>query len=643
MEKFTFSQGMLKRLLARTGGWYIVIGTLFAQVVASITSLLSIVFEELNAEYSAEVKASLNRIEMTTLPMVIIALLVIVFVMTQKMRAQIDNWKRDPEIFNKEGNQENWKNAHNLFWKYALAATVVFTGFAITPKIIFLSRSGLATQDQVIYGAISGLISVLAFVPLSTILLDRLLIPVRKLLSPKDSSKQLSGLSKFRILYKFLAVVLVSLFITALLIAPVGYHQTTRALNGGIVPSEVLSDLQTQSILVSGFAIMFAVSLAFLISKFISDPLQQLLETFKKVESGDLSARMPAASSDEVSTLAVYFNRMVTRLQDLQSSLERRVEERTSQLKAINEVGRVATSTLDPDELLNRVVNLITGEFGYYYAAIYLIDQTNKWAELKDASGEAGRVLKESEHRLEIDSTNIVGRTIRSQQAQIALDVGEKAVRFKYPLLPYTRSEISLPLYVGDRVLGALDVHSSQEAAFSEQDIETLQNMANQVAISLGNARLFQETNRNLQEMRNIQKQYLREAWIDASLPSGKMSLAVGIDSGNEGDGKNLFEVPIALREQIIGQLRLEGNKAFSLEEQNWLEAIATQTALALENARLLDESQSTAMREKFVTEITNKIWSSTTIDGVLQTTIRELGQILDATEATIELDIDGE
>ena len=518
---------------------------------------------------------------------------------------------------------------------------LVSFSFIIIPKAILLSRSGLVTQDQVIYGFIASLISNLAFVPLSTVILDKFLVPVRQVLLPKDFSQQLSGLSKLRILYKILAIVFISLLITTLLIAPIGYHQTTRVLYEEIGSLEVLGDLQIQSILVGGFAILFAVGLAYLFSRSISDPLQQLLETFQKVESGDISARAPVVSSDEVSKLGIYFNRMVTRLQELQSDLEKMVEERTSQLKAINEVGQVATSTLDPDELISRVVNLITEEFGYYYSAIYLIDQTNKWAELKDATGEAGRVLKESRHRFELDRSNIVGQTIRTRQAQIALDVGKKAVRFNSPLLPYTRSEISLPLYVGDRILGALDVHSSQEAAFSEQDIETLQNMANQVAISMDNARLFQETSQNLQEMRNIQKQYLREAWIDTSLPGGKMSLAIGDDSA--GDGKNFVEVPIALRDQIIGQLSLEGDKALSSDEQNWIQAIATQTALALENARLLDESQSTAMREKFVTEITNKIWSSTTIDGVLQTAVRELGQILDATEATIEINIEGE
>ena len=642
MKKPKFTRNILWRLMTKTGGWYVVIVTFLAQVAASVTTLFAVIFEQLNAGYSPETTALLRHIELVVIPAVIITLVAAIFILTRNLQARLNIWKRNPELFSKDDNSEAWKLAHNIIWKYALMAAGISFSFIVIPKAILLSQRGIASQDQAIYSFIAGLITILAFVPLSTLFLDRFMIPIRSLLLPKDYSQQLAGLSKFRILYKILAIVFISLLITVLLIAPIGYHQTTRVLYEEIGSIEVLTDLQIQSVLVGGFAILFAISLAFFLSRSISDPLQQLLESFQKVESGDLNTRMPVISTDETSRLAIYFNRMVARLQDLQSGLEKMVEERTAQLKAINEVGRVATSILDPDELIKRVVNLITEEFGYYYSAIYTIDQTNKWAELKEATGEAGRVLKESKHRLAVDQSNVIGRTIRSRQAQIALDVGEKAIRFSYPLLPYTRSEISLPLYVADRILGALDVHSSQEAAFSEQDIETLQNMANQVAISLDNARLFQETNQNLQEMRKIQKQYLREAWIDASLPGGEMSLTIG-DDGSEGDEKSLVEVPIALRDQIIGQLRLEGDEIFSPEEQNWLEAIATQTALALENARLLDESQSTAMREKFVTEITNKIWSSTTIDGILQTAVRELGQILDATEATIELNIEGE
>jgi GAF domain-containing protein len=219
------------------------------------------------------------------------------------------------------------------------------------------------------------------------------------------------------------------------------------------------------------------------------------------------------------------------------------------------------------------------------------------------------------------------------------VEVRDKATRNNNPLLPYTRSEISLPLLVGDQISGVLDVHSTHAEAFSEQDIETLQNMANQVAISLDNARLFEETRFRLNELNNIQKLYLRDAWTDSNLSHGGISLAIGKNAHE--DEEKLVEFPITLRDQIIGQLKVGGEETLSIEDKNWIQAIVAQAALALENARLLEESQSAAVREKFVTEIANKIWASTSIDGVLQTTVRELGQILDATEATIEIDVE--
>lgn len=641
MSKSTQLRAFPERLLERTGGRYVVIAVVFAQITASIALLLGFISEKLNAGYAPEIIALLNKIEFVVIPAVIILLIGIIAILSRNMRAQLNLWKNNPELFEKVDKYDAWKSAHNIIWKYALAAAFTSFGFIIIPKAILLGVSGIATRDQVIYGLLAGSVSNFAFVPLSTVILDRLLVPVRHVLLPHDFSQQFSGLTKLKILYKTLAIVFFSLVITALLIAPIGYRQTTRVLYEAVGSQEVLIDLQIQSILVSGLAILFASGLTFLFAKSITDPLAHLMNSFQRVENGDLEARAPVISSDEVSQLAIYFNRMVSRLQELQSGLEKKVEERTSQLKAINEVGRVATSILDPDELLKRVVDLITTEFGYYYSAIYLIDQTGQWCELKEATGEAGRALKESKHRIEITNINIIGKAIRTRQAQISFDARENNVQLNNSLLSYTRSELSLPLFVGDQMLGVLDVHSLQEAAFKEQDIETLQNMANQVAISLDNARLFQETRQRLNEMRNIQKQYLHEAWIESNLPQGGISLAVGVDSEN--GEKNLIETPITLRDQIIGELRLEEEEPLSTEDKNWINAIATQAALALENARLLEESQSAAMREKFVTEITNKVWASTSIDGVLQTTIRELGQILDATEATIEINVDEE
>jgi len=640
MEKSMESQNFLNRLLAKTGGWYIITVAAAIQLAVSITSLFSFIFEQLNADYSPEAEALLNKIEVFTIPSVAIVLLITIFGLTRNLRARLNLWKQNPDLFVIEDNAKAWQISHNIIWQYAIAA--ILTKFSLLiPKVLILSASNLVTQDQIIYGIIAGTIANFAFVPLSTILFDQALTPVRKILLPNNFSQQISGLSKLRILFKTLAIVFFSLFITALLIAPIGYHQTTRVIFEEIDSQDVIIDLQIQSVLVSGLAIIFASGLAFLFAKSISNPLAQLMDAFIRVESGDLTTRAPVISSDEVSQLAIYFNRMVARLQELQSGLEKKVDARTSQLKAINEVGRVATSILDPEELLKRVVNLITEEFGYYYSAIYLIDQAGQWCELKEATGEEGKVFKDGKHRIEITDVNIIGRAIRTRKAQISLDVGEQAVRFDYPLLPYTRSELTLPLFVGDQILGALNVHSSKEAAFNEQDIETLQNMANQVAISLDNARLFQETRQGLNELRNIQKQYLQEAWIESNLPQGKISLAYGDSS--EAENITKVEVPITLRDQIIGQLTLEGDDDLSIDDKNWVQAIATQTALALENARLLEESQSTAMREKFVTEITSKIWASTSIDGVLQTAVRELGQILDATEATIEINVEQE
>lgn len=638
MQQDIQSSNFLERLLARTGEWYVVIAIVFAQSAASVTMLFGFISEQLNADYAPEVVAILIRVERLVIPIVIILLIAIALILSRNIRTSLNTWKQNPGLFRSQDNTDAWKSSQTLIWKSAISAAVIPFGLIVIPKTILLNSLELVNQDQVIYSLIAGLVSNFAFVPLSTVILDRLLAPVRQVFLPKEFSTQLSGLSNVKILNKTLAVVFFSLIITALLIAPIGYHQTTRVLYSEVGSYEVLVALQMQSIVVSGLAILFAFGLTYLFAKSVSDPLAQLMDSFTKVENGDLTTRAPVVSSDEISQLAIYFNRMVARLQELQSDLEKKVDERTSQLKAINEVGRVATSILDPEELLMRVVNLITKEFGYYYSALYLIDNSGQLCNLKAATGEAGRLLIESKHQVEVNSTNIIGKSILTRRAQTSLEIGEKVLRLNNPLLPYTRSEISLPLIVGDLILGALDVHSTQEAAFSEHDIETLQNMASQVAISLDNARLFQETRQRLNELRNIQKQYLSEVWIDTSLPQGGISLALG--DGSQVDQENLVEFPIALRDQIIGQLTLEGEESLSAEDKSWIQAVTTQTALALENARLLEESQGAAIREKFVTEITNKIWASTSVDGVLQTTVRELGQILDATEATIEINI---
>jgi len=191
---------------------------------------------------------------------------------------------------------------------------------------------------------------------------------------------------------------------------------------------------------------------------------------------------------------------------------------------------------------------------------------------------------------------------------------------------------------VGERVLGALNVQSTKEADFGPQVIETMRNMAGQVAITLENARLFQEAQQIIKEMRAVQQQYLLEGWSGFSEENKKLEYRIG-DEVDENSKK--LEVSISLRDQVLGQIMLEGKEAWTPDQQSLVDAIATQAAIALENARLVSESRQIALRERMVAEINSKIWSSATIDGVLQTVVKELGRRLDASSATVELHID--
>jgi len=168
-------------------------------------------------------------------------------------------------------------------------------------------------------------------------------------------------------------------------------------------------------------------------------------------------------------------------------------ERRATLLQAAAKVGRSVTLILDPDFLLGQTVDVICDEFGFYYAGVFLIDETGEWAVLRAGRGEAGAAMIAEGHKLKVDGHSMIGAATGSRKARIALDVGEEPVHFKNPHLPHTRSEMALPLIVGDAVIGAVTVQSVEEAAFSDDDITSLQAMADQLAVAINNARLLEE------------------------------------------------------------------------------------------------------------------------------------------------------
>ncbi|MCL4272457.1 MAG: GAF domain-containing protein [Anaerolineales bacterium] len=168
-------------------------------------------------------------------------------------------------------------------------------------------------------------------------------------------------------------------------------------------------------------------------------------------------------------------------------------------LKLMNASARAAkniTALLDPYELFHRVVDIICDEFGFYYAGVFLLDEKKEYAVLAAGRGEAGRAMINEGHRLAVGGNSMIGASIANRQGRIALDVGEEAVFFENPHLPQTRSEMALPLIVGDEAIGALTVQSTEEAAFHEEDIAALQTMADQLAIAIQNSRLHRQAER---------------------------------------------------------------------------------------------------------------------------------------------------
>ena len=640
----------LDQLVRRTGGWSLIIITVIAQMVSLFGAIPGILSIRANADFEAQQL----RTFATIIPILIVSahliLLAIGWQITRVARKRLDDWASGLIGVTPEHEFQAWREITSLTWRYGVAAILLFLALIVLPAFFITFSEGevissafqptaLSASDP-IYILIGGIVSLVGAVIVAILTIDRLTLPIRMILLPKDFETQLRGRSGLLLNGKFLFLTLSMIAITVLLIGPIGYQHTIRVLYAEISSMEIFRGLQSQSVLFSILALLLGAGFSYYVAKTVSNPIYELIKTFNRIEQGDLTQRAPVSSTDELGIVTVQFNRMLARLESLQSTLEQQVVERTRQLAATNEVGRVAASSLDPEQLLARVLPLFPEQFGYYYASIYLLDPSGKWAELKEATGEAGRVLKQNRHRLEVSGKNMVGTAIREQTPRIAQIVSDEKQRFDNPLLPYTRSEIALPLMVGDRVLGALNVQSTREADFGPQVIETMKNMAGQVAIALENARLYQEAQQVIRELRTVQQQYLLQGWSRFTEEHDNLEYRIGDE---DDENPIALEVPISLRDQVMGQILLEGQKEWTPEQQSLVDAVATQAAIALENARLVSESRQIALRERMVAEINAKIWASATIDGVLQTVIKELGRRLNASSATIEINIESD
>ncbi|NJN79872.1 MAG: GAF domain-containing protein [Anaerolineales bacterium] len=361
------------------------------------------------------------------------------------------------------------------------------------------------------------------------------------------------------------------------------------------------------------------------------------------------------------------------KLEDLTVSLEERIKNRTQELEqatqqtqqrairlqAISDISQEIVSIIaqKPDEVLGRITQIISRKLNYYHVGIFLVDKDGEFAVLRAANSRGGQKMLARRHQLKVGGTGIVGNVTQSGRPRIALNTSADLVFFNNPDLPETRSEISLPLKYGNAILGALDVQSSLPNAFNDEDVDTLSALANQVAIVIQNLQTAEEIKYGSSaskikfSAKDTQRGYSFQpdgSVITTTLPKNNPTLTKAIASGEtvilstppKGTQPSLA-VPVKFREQLIGVIHVEAgesNRNWTEDEIALVQAISDRAALALENARLLDDSQKRAAKEQAIGEISTKIGASADIEAILRTAVRELGAQISGTQVTVEI-----
>lgn len=319
----------------------------------------------------------------------------------------------------------------------------------------------------------------------------------------------------------------------------------------------------------------------------------------------------------------------------------------------MSEVGQAITATRDLDTLLDQIVNLIIERFDFYHAQVFLLDKTGQHAVLRASTGHAGQELLARGHKLPVGSQSVIGQVTAAGEPVIASDTDVSAVHRRNELLPNTRAEMALPLRVSGQIIGALDIQSINPNAFQPADVSVFQAMADQLATAIENVRLFERAQHDLDDIERLNRQLTGEAW--SQFLSGRTHRApVGYKSGEESiqtitteenPGEEAYKdgavtLPLRVRGQTIGTLDLipRGGEEPDEETQDMLEAVAERVALALDNARLGEQSQRQVAREQVLNRLSVELQATTDLDNILRIVARETSRAMNTSRGFIYL-----
>jgi GAF domain-containing protein len=329
-------------------------------------------------------------------------------------------------------------------------------------------------------------------------------------------------------------------------------------------------------------------------------------------------------------------------------------------------------------DVLNTTVEQIRASYpNIYHVQIFLIDDSGTEARLAASTGDVGRVLLRREHRLRVGSQSVIGKVTATGEATIARAGETDTVHRRNEFLPNTVVEAAFPLRIGDRIIGVLDLQSMVPDVFPEAELPIFQSLADNIAIAIDNTRLVEQTDQRLlenqrlveqmrgavQQVERLNQQLTTKAWMEY-LAGKESELALTVDVNQdrmqqgaewtpslaeaaqqntvvqkrEGD-QSIIAVPVQVRGQAIGAMEFElETGVLTAEDIDLVQTVAERFGLALESARLYDESRRVARREAMLNEIGSRLQSSNNVDAVLSEAAHSLQNTLGAQRVAIRL-----
>jgi GAF domain-containing protein len=349
-------------------------------------------------------------------------------------------------------------------------------------------------------------------------------------------------------------------------------------------------------------------------------------------------------------------------LEEMVAVRTRGLVRRAVQLQTTADIAKLATEMAEPESIMSQSVELIRERFGFYHASIFLMDDTGNWANLVASTGEAGQKMIARRHRLAVGSASIIGWVTSNRLPRVALNVDQDPFYFRNPLLPDTNAEMAVPLLVGQRLIGALDIQSTDAEAFDEDDVRALEGIASELAVAIDRARVQRDMQDRLDRMQQSAMFEIREAWArvgrSGATPTIHLSPQGDFIPADEGrfqlidkvssEGRTIVSadgseigVPIQVRGELIATLSAkhpQPSETWTEDDIALIEAIASQTALSLESARQRDEEHRRVTELEVLNRVSQAVSQMLRLDTLYRIVHRQINQVLGETDMRIAL-----